>query len=124
MSKLLAACAAAALTALIVLPAPAGAAQQRIASAERSGPIEVSASRRQMRRHVRHYRTRLTVRRWCGPQGRYCDAYDYGTRFNAPFAPYAFALYYRNRPYWSPAPHVGFGPFGTAPYGLGSSRLY
>jgi hypothetical protein len=111
MSKWLTAGAALAVAALIALPAPAGAAQQKTARIKQADQIEVSAARR----------LRMTVRpRWCGPHGRYCDAYRYGRRFHAPFAGYAFAYYYDRRPHFLPPPHVGFGPFGTGPYGFGS----
>jgi hypothetical protein len=113
MSKWLATCAALAVAALIVLPAPTGAAQRKATGLNPTDQIEVSAARRR----------RVTVRpRWRGPHGRYYEAYDYGRRFHAPFAAYAYSYYYDRRPYFLPGPHVGFGPFGTGPYGFGSNR--
>ena len=57
MSKLLTTCAAIAVTALVALPAPAGAAERSAAGVSmQTVPTDVSAARRHYRRHyVRHY---------------------------------------------------------------------
>lgn len=84
MSKILATCAALAVTAVMALPAPASAAERRadgIQSQQQAGGLEFSDQRR------RYYRPRY-----------------YGGYYNAPY--YAYAP----RPYYGPG--VGVGPFG------------
>jgi hypothetical protein len=117
MARLIATCAAAAVTALLALPAPANAAPRQATGLKQSDQIEVSAARRP------HHRgpVRLAVRPWCGPYGRYCEAYRRGRLYNAPYAAYAYARFYEKRPYYTPGPPVGFAPFDTGPYGFGSN---
>lgn len=94
MSRLLATCAALAVTALVTLPAPAANAADRNASLMKTAPIEVSSARRHYRHHV--------YRRYYGPRYGYYGGPYYG------YDAYAYSPYYR------PAPYVGFGigPFG------------
>jgi hypothetical protein len=92
MSKLLATCAAVAVTAMVALPAPASAAEH--AGITRTTPTDISAARRMHHRYYRHH----YVRRY------------YGHRYGyAPYNAYAYDPYYR--PY-RPGFSVGVGPFG------------
>ena len=98
MSKLLATCAALAITAVVALPIPAANAAETHAAATTSmktGAIEVSSARRHYYRH--HYR------RYYGPSYGY-----YGRPYYGGYGAYGYDPYYR------PAPYVGFGigPFG------------
>jgi hypothetical protein len=96
MTKLLATCAAVAVTALLALPAPASAAERSTAGVQQTSPTDISAARRYYRRHyVRHY---------YGPR-RY-----YGRSYYAPYNAYGYDPYYR--PYYGPGVSVGVGPFG------------
>jgi hypothetical protein len=109
MSKLLATCAALAVTALIALPGPAGAAESGAPGASKAGDIEVSAARRYHRRHVR-----VTVR----------PAYRYSRRYQAPYGPHPFDLYANSHPYFVPGAPVGAAGLrhdgmGTGAYGFG-----
>lgn len=101
MSKLLITCAAAAVTALVALPASASPAQkqQGDTSMKTSEQIEVSSARRHHRRYTRHYHY--------GP--RYYRPY-YGRSYYAPYNAYGYDPYYR--PYYRPGFSVGVGPFG------------
>jgi hypothetical protein len=96
MTKMLATCAAVAVTALMALPASANAAAPRHASVTRPVPTDISAARRHHRVYARH------------PYGRhrYYGRYYGGPYYNS----YAYDPYYR--PYYSPGPYVAFGPFG------------
>jgi hypothetical protein len=99
MSKILATCAAAAVTALIALPAPVGAAERSTAGVKQAELTDVSSARRQHRRYVRHsYRPHYYGRSY------------YGRSYYAPYDAYAYDPYYR--PYYSPGFSVGVGPFG------------
>jgi len=110
MSKLLATCAALAVTALIVLPAAsASAAEPTTAGVSKAGDIEVSAARRYHRRHVR-----VTVR----------PAYRASRRYQAPYGPHPFDLYANSHPYFVPGAPVGAAGLrhdgiGTGAYGFG-----
>ena len=92
MSKLLATCAAVAITAMVALPAPASAAEHHTAGVTRTVPTDISAARRIHHRYYRHH----YVRRYWGPR--------YG--YYAPYNAYAYDPYYR------PGFSVGVGPFG------------
>jgi hypothetical protein len=95
MSKLLATCAAVAVTAMVALPAPASAAEHHAAGVTRTMPTDISAARRMHHRYYRHH----YVRRY------------YGHRYGyAPYNAYAYDPYYR--PYYRPGFSVGVGPFG------------
>jgi hypothetical protein len=96
MTKLLTTCAAAALTAALVMPVPAGAMEKRADGVRNMDQIEVSAKRKK-RRAVRYY---------------YGPRYSYGYRpyyYDAPYYAYAPRYY---RPYYRPGVSVGVGPFG------------
>ena len=100
MSKILATCAAIAVTAMIALPAPAGAAEKSAPAAKQTGAnqlTDISAARRHYRRYgyVRHHYYRPYYR-----SGYYRPYYD----------SYAYDPYYR--PYYRPGFAVGVGPFG------------
>lgn len=100
MSKILATCAAVAVTAVMALPAPAGATERRadgIQSQQQAGGLEFSDQRR------RYYRSRYYSRRYYGGP-RYYSGYS------APYYAYAPRPYYR--PYYGPGVGVGIGPFG------------
>ena len=94
MSKILATCAAVAVTALIALPAPAGAAERNAAGVKQAELTDVSSARRHHRRYVRHsYRPHY-----------------YGRPYYAPYNAYAYDPYYPY--YYRPGFSVGVGPFG------------
>ena len=86
MCKLLATCAAAAVTIFIMLPGSAGAIEQRADSMRTSDQIEVSA--------VRRYRRYGSSRRY---YGRHYYARPY---YERP----AYSYGYAQRPSWGPAP--------------------
>ena len=92
MSKILATCAAAAVTAVIALPAPAGAAERKAAGVTQTSPTDISAARR-------HYRGR-----------HYYAPRHYGRSYYRPYRAYGYDPYYR--PYYRPGVSVGVGPFG------------
>ena len=97
MSKILATCAAAAVTALIALPAPAGAAERNVAGVTQTAPTDISAARR----HYRGYRG----------YGRHYYAPRYsGRSYYRPYRAYGYDPYYR--PYYRPGVSVGVGPLG------------
>jgi len=101
MSKMLATCAAIAVTAMFALPAPAGAAEKSAPAAKQAGANEltdISAARRHYRRYgyVRHHYYRPYR------YGYYRPYYGYDA--------YAYDPYYR--PYYRPGVSVGVGPFG------------
>ena len=100
MSKLLATCAAIAVTAMIALPAPASAAEKGAAAAKQTELTDISAARR----HHRGY-SRRAYRPYYGHR-------HYGHRYYR--GGYAYDPYYR--PYYRPGFSVGVGPFG---FGLG-----
>jgi hypothetical protein len=96
MSKMLATCAAVAITAMFALPVPAGAAERNAAGVKQTTDLtDISAQRRYRRGYVRHY---------YGPR-RY-----YGGPYYAPYRAYGYDPYYR--PYYRPGLSVGVGPFG------------
>jgi Ni/Co efflux regulator RcnB len=97
MSKILATCAAVAVTALIALPAPASAAEKNAPAVKQGELTDISAARRIHRGYVRHH---------------YRPYYSRG--YYAPYDAYAYDPYYR--PYYRPGFSVGVGPFG---FGLG-----
>lgn len=101
MTRILATCAAAALAAAFVMPAPAAATEKRADGVRNVDQIEVSSQRR-YRRHVHRY---------YGPRYGYYRPYRY---YDAPYYAYAPRPYYR--PYYRPGVSVGVGPFG---FGLG-----
>jgi hypothetical protein len=94
MSKLLATCAAIAVTAMIALPAPAGAVEKSAPGVKQTELTDISAARRYHRRYVRHYSRPY-----------------YSRGYYAPYDAYAYDPYYR-RPYYRPGVSVGVGPFG------------
>ena len=96
MSKMLATCAAVAVTALIALPAPAGAAERSAAGVKQAEQIEISSARRHHRRYVRRY---------YAPR-----PYYYSRPYYAPYRAYGYDPYYR--PYYQPGFSLGVGPFG------------
>jgi len=85
MSKMLATCAAIAVTALIALPAPAGAVEKSAPGVKQTELTDISAARRYHRRYVRHY---------------YKPHYGYSRGYYAPYDAYAYDPYYR--PYYRP----------------------
>ena len=95
MSKLLATCAAVAITAMLALPAAASAAEHHTAGcyqnhADRHQRRAAYAPPLYRRHYVRHY---------------------YGSRYGyAPYNAYAYDPYYR--PHYRPGFSVGVGPFG------------
>jgi hypothetical protein len=98
MSKMLATCAAIAVTAMIALPMPAGAAEKGVSGATQSKQNEltdVSAARR-------HYRYGYARHRYYRPY--------YSRGYYRPYNSYAYDPYYR--PYYRPGLSVGVGPFG------------
>ena len=97
MSKMLVTCAAIAVTALIALPAPAGAVEKSAPGVKQTELTDISAARRIHRRYVRHYYRPY-----------------YSRPYYAPYDAYAYDPYYR--PYYRPGVSVGVGPFG---FGLG-----
>jgi hypothetical protein len=99
MNKMLVTCAAIAVTALIALPAPAGAAEKSAPGVKQTELTDISAARRMHRRYVRHY---------------YRPHYGYSRRYYGAYDAYAYDPYYR--PYYRPGVSVGVGPFG---FGLG-----
>ena len=92
MTKILATCAAVALTAAFALPAPATAAEKRADGVRNQDQIEVSSQRRYRRYGYRY-----------GP--RYGYYRPYRSYYNAPYYAYA-PRYYR------PGVSVGVGPLG------------
>jgi hypothetical protein len=94
MSKMLATCAAVAITAMIALPAPASAAGTNAPAVKQGEVTDFSAARRIHRRYVRH-----TYRPY------------YSGGYYAPYDAYAYDPYYY-RPYYRPGVTVGVGPFG------------
>ena len=98
MTKILATCAAVALTAAFALPAPATAAEKRADGVRNQDQIEVSSQRRYRRYGHRYYGSRY---------GYYRHGYyrPYRSYYNAPYYAYA-PRYYR------PGVSVGVGPFG------------
>src|SRR3954471_17388649 len=100
MSKLLATCAAVAITALLALPAPASAVERSTAGVQQTTSTDISAARRHYRRHY--------VRRYYGP--RYYSPRYYGRSSCAPYSAYGYDPYYR--PYYRPGVSVGVGPLG------------
>jgi hypothetical protein len=94
MTKLLATCAALALTAAFTMPVPAGATEKRADGVRNLDQIEVSAKRK-----------RRYVRRYYAPRYGYYRPYYY----DAPYYAYAPRYY---RPYYRPGVSVGVGPFG------------
>jgi hypothetical protein len=99
MTKILATCAAVALTAAFAMPVPAGAAEKRADGVRNQDQTEFSSQRR-YRRYYGH--------RYYGP--RYGYYRPYRSYYNAPYYAYAPRPYYR--PYYSPGVAVGVGPFG------------
>jgi hypothetical protein len=97
MMKILATCAAVALSAAFALPTSAVAAEKRADGVHKQDQIEVSARRKYRRHHVRRY---------YGPRYGYYRPHYY----NAPYYAYAPRPYYR--PYYRPGVSVGVGPFG------------
>ena len=95
MYKILATCAAVAVTALIALPGPVSAAERRADGIQNSDQLEVSSQRR--------YRRHASPRRYHGQRsyGRsyYAPQYGYAPRSNYGYAP---------RPYYRPAPFPFF----------------
>ena len=101
MRKVLAICAAVALTAAFALPAPAVAAEKRADGVHNMDQLEVSAKRKKHRRHVHRYH---------GPRyGYYRSHRPY--YYDAPYYAYS-PRYYGYRPYYRPGVSVGVGPFG------------
>jgi hypothetical protein len=97
MTKILATCAAVALTAAFAMPAPATAAEKRADGVwKTSDQIEVSSRRRH--RAYRYYGPRYGYYRGYRPYYHSSPYYAYAPR------------YYR--PYYSPGVSVGVGPFG------------
>ena len=95
MIKVLATCAAVALTAAFAMPAPATAAEKRADGVwDTSDQIEVSS-----RRRYRAYRA-------YGPRYGYYRGYR---SYSSPYYAYAPRYY---RPYYSPGVSIGVGPFG------------
>jgi hypothetical protein len=92
MNKMLVTCAAIAVTALIALPAPAGAVEKSAPGVKQTELTDISAARRIHRRYVRHsYRP-------------YYSRPHYSRPYYAPYDAYAYDPYYR--PYYRP---FGFG---------------
>ena len=101
MTKILASCAALALTAVFAMPVSAGATEKRADGVRNAEQTDVSAQRRYRRYGHRYY----------GPRYRYgYRGYRYGYRpyYSAPY--YAYSPYYR--PYYGPRVGVGVGPLG------------
>ncbi len=97
MTKILATCAAVAMTAAFAMPVPASADNAKRADGVRNvDQIEVSA-RRKYRRHVHRY---------YGPRYSYRHRPYY---YDAPYYAYSPRYY---RPYYQPGVSVGVGPFG------------
>ena len=121
MSKMLAICAALAITAMLALPAPAGAAEGNTPGVKAAGvSTDISAARKHKRR------VHVTVRpqqNWRGPdRGRSYFSYRYNNRYPAWYRPHPYDLYAQSRPYFVPGgPPVGNAPFGagTGAYGFG-----
>jgi hypothetical protein len=91
MHKLLAGCAAVAVTALVMLPASAGAVDRREDGMRTSNQIEVSSVRRYRRYgYAPHY---YGHRAYGGPY--YAQSYD---------RPYGYGYGYERGPSWGPAP--------------------
>jgi len=113
MRKLLATCAALAITAMAALPAPTGAAERNADGIKAAGVTDVSAARKHKRQPVR-----VTVRpHWRGPDhGRDYFADRSGSRYPAQYRPHPYDLYAQSRPYFVP----GGPPVGNAPYGAGT----
>jgi hypothetical protein len=96
MTKILATCAAVALTAAFAMPAPAVAAEKRADGVwNKSDQIEVSS-----RRRYRAYRA-------YGP--RYGYYRPYRSYYSSPYYAYSPGYY---QPYYRPGISVGVGPFG------------
>jgi hypothetical protein len=102
MSKLIPAFAAGALACALMLPMPAGAAEQKASGLTKAGVENVAEFSDQRRR-----RRRVVVRRYYGPR-YYAPRYGY-------YAPYPYYGYYRPYPYYgypyayAPAPAFGLG---------------
>ena len=97
MTKILATCAAVAMTAAFAMPVPASGDNAKRADGVRNmDQIEVSAKRKYRRNVYRYYD---------GP--RYGYRYD-RRYYGGPY--YAYSPYYR--PYYRPGVSVGVGPFG------------
>ena len=101
MTRILATCAAVALTAAFALPTQVGATEKRADGVRTvTEQTDVSAQRRYHRRYVHRY---------YGPRYGYYRARPY--YYDAPY--YAYAPRYRyHRPYYGPSVGVGVGPFG------------
>ena len=99
MSKLLAACAALAVTAVLALPGSAGATEQRADGIRNDDGIEVSAARRHWRRH--YYGSR-----YYGYRRHWAPRYYYARPYYRPYyaRPYYRPYYYSYRPYYRPWP--------------------
>lgn len=104
MTKILATCAAIALTAAFALPSPVAAAEKRADGVRTQDQIEVS-SQRKHRRHVHRYHGH-----------RYGHYRPYRSHYYAPYYAYQPRYYRPYRPYYRPGVSVGVGPFG---FGLG-----
>lgn len=101
MTRILATCAAVALTAAFAMPSSVSAAEKRADGARNQDQIEVSAQRKKQRHHVhRHH----------GP--RYGHYRPYRSHHYAPYYAYAPRYYRPYRPYYRPGVSVGVGPFG------------
>lgn len=99
MTRILATCAAAALSAAFAMPASADTTKRSDGVRTVTEQTDVSAQRR-------HYRHRHVYRHY-GPRYGYYRPYYY----DAPY--YAYAPRYRYyRPYYGPRVGVGIGPFG------------
>jgi hypothetical protein len=88
--KLLAACAAVAVTAMLALPGSAGATEQRADGIRNNDGIEVSAQRR-YRRYYYGPRYYYGYRRHWAPRYYYARPY---------YRPYYYRPYYRVGPLW------------------------
>jgi hypothetical protein len=107
MTRILAACAAVALTAAFAMPVPASADTSKRSDGVRNMTDQTDvSSRHRHRRHVhRYYAPRYGYYR--GPRYGYARPYYH----DAPY--YAYAPRYRyHRPYYGPGVGVGVGPFG------------
>ena len=118
MSKILMGLAAAGVTAMLALPAPAIAKERPADGVRNLDQMEFSARRRH-RRVIRHYygprygyRSYRPYRYAYGPRYRYrpyyaAYGYPYYASYGYPYHSYAYAPYY-----YRPGPFFSIGPFG------------
>jgi hypothetical protein len=118
MSKILIGLAAAGVTAMLALPAPAVANERPGDGVRNVEQMEFSA-RRRGRRVVRHFYgpRRVYHRSWYRPYRyaywpRYSYYRPYYASYGYPYYSYAYSPYYYSPWYYRRGPHFAFGPFG------------